>query len=462
MALPIVRSRPALSAQVAAVALLAGGVGVGVASFLPAYLGGISLASQPDQAMGHAVPLAGFALATVLAVLARPPAGSGRPALGLPGVLGLGVAAVDLGLIVTDLGQAAAGTTAGDGLVLTMLSWALCAAGSLLALHPSLLRGERRAARRPGRADVVGALLVAVVGFAVAGLFAPAWDRYVVDLQALHRVTVVTAGDAFSQPGAMIAGSVMVMVAVAAVAVVGGLLRQAKVAATLLAGATIVLAGQIASALVQWRIPLPPATFGLDPARAAALGLHVQAGFTVSFYLFCVFVALLGLLALARVAGGERSRELPVTDVPVGWPGSPNAPVWSSAPSGGPAPVTWPASPAASPPPAPTPPWPAPTSDPVAAPGTIWPDRAPAPAANPPAPAESAAPAPPLAAPAPPTSAEPPATDPPADGQAGGAVLGPVPGEAGTAAAGGMASSERPVVPDEQRPPTRRRFTPHY
>ncbi len=441
MALPIVRSRPALSAQVAAVALLAGGVGVGAASFVPAYLGGISLASQADQAMGHAVPLAGFALATVLAVLARPAAGSGRPPLGLPGVLGLGVAAVDLGLIVTDLGQAAAGTTAGDGLVLTVLSWALCAAGSLLALHPSLLRGERRAARRPGRADVVGALLVAVVGFAVAGLFAPAWDRYVVDLQALHRVTVVTAGNAFSQPGAMIAGSVIVMVAVAAVAVVGGVLRQAKVAATLLAGAAIVLAGQIASALVQWRIPMPPATFGLDPARAAALGLHVQAGFTVSFYLFCVFVALLALLALARVAGDRRPRELPAADLPAdlpagwpaGWPGSPDAPVRGSAPSGGPVPFTWPVSPA----PPPPSPWPAPTSEPVAAPGTVWRDRAPAPA---PAPA--------------------PAVDPPAPDEV--AVVGPEPGEGGTPAVGGTTSPGQPGAPEEEPPPTRRRFTPHY
>lgn len=456
------RTRSAPPAQVAAVALLAGGVGLGVASFLPAYLDGASLASQADLATAHALPLAGFALAAVLAVLARPRAVDRRQPLGLPGVLGLGVAAVDLGLLVTDLAQAAtAGSTAGGGLVLSVLEWALCAAGSLLALHPSLLRGERRASGGEARVDVLRFVLFAVVGLAVAGLFAPAWDRYVVHLTAIGRVSTVTAGNAFSEPGAMVAGSVLVMAGIVVVAMLAGLLRHGKVAATLVAGGLVVLVGQIASALVQWRIPVSPSQLGLSPARASALGVHISAGFTAAFYLFCAFVALLGLLGLVRARVGALPRPARARRGGGGAPAGGPPPWWGA--GGVPGPFATPGGlPTAGAGGAP-PPWAGPPG--AFGPGGPFPATGPFPETGPS----------PRTVPFPPTGPPPtgplPTTE--AFSSAGpvssaGAEL-PASGEAGppgrTRAPGGPVAGPGPATPSAdggERPRPRRRFTPHY
>lgn len=342
---PPVADRGATPTQLGAVALLAGGVGVGAASFLPAYLGGTSLASQAYQAVAHAIPLAGFALAAVLAVVAARPSARARPPLGLPGVLGLGVASLGLGLVVTDVGQAVAGSRVGPGLVLAVVEWVLCAAGSVLALRPGLVRPQRPVASARGASGTLMAAALLLAGVVVAWLFAPAWDRYVLDLTALGRTSVVTAGNAFDQPGLMVAGSVTVMVAVVAVALAAGLVRQAKVAATLLAGALVVLVAQVVSALVQWRSPLAPSQFGLSPGRAAALGLHVDAGFTASFYGFCAGVVALAVLAAGRallrgrpaLAGPERSLAPDAgTFSPPPGASTPGPPAPSSSPAGGP------------------------------------------------------------------------------------------------------------------------------
>jgi hypothetical protein len=300
--------RSGVLAQLVAVVLLAGGVGVGTVSFLPAYLGGASLADQPDLAMAHGVILGGFALAALAAVAL----GQTSKAPGLPGALGLGVAAADLGLIVTDIGQAVSGSRAGSGLVLAVVEWALCAAGSVVALHPTLLQRKADERLSRSRSELFGGIALVAAGLGAAWFFAPAWDHYVVDLTAIGRVTSFNAGNAFAEPGPMIAGNVLVMVAVAAVAGVAGFLRQARLAGALLAGTLVVLVGEIASALVQWRIPLSPSQLGLTPSRASALGLRVDAGFTAAFYLFCLFVALLAVLGVARVAASR----LPVRAAP--------------------------------------------------------------------------------------------------------------------------------------------------
>ena len=104
-----------------------------------------------------------------------------------------------------------------------------------------------------------------------------------------------TAGNAFAEPGAVIAGNVVVMVALAAVVIAAALWRPARHGAVLLAGAIIPMAAQAISALIQVGEPISPTQFGFTPAQASQLGLTVSAGLTP-----CV----LDLLRARRGAGG--------------------------------------------------------------------------------------------------------------------------------------------------------------
>ena len=91
----------------------------------------------------------------------------------------------------------------------------------------------------------------------------------------------------------MIAGNVIVMVALAAVVIVAALWRPVRHGAVLLAGAIIPMAAQAISALVQVGEPTSPAQFGFTPAQASQLGLTISAGLTPAFWIYCVFVVVL-------------------------------------------------------------------------------------------------------------------------------------------------------------------------
>ena len=128
------RVAPAVSGRtgaIAAAALLALGVLLGVAGLFPAYLGGSSLAQQADQLIPHVIYLAVWTAGAVLILL-------GGARLRLGALLSLGLSVVTFGLFFADAGTAIAGggNTGGAGLVLSLVGWLACAAGSVVAfLH---------------------------------------------------------------------------------------------------------------------------------------------------------------------------------------------------------------------------------------------------------------------------------------------------------------------------------------
>ena len=132
---PVARSRYA----VLAAALLAGGVACGIVGLFPGYLAGGSLAAEQAELVPHAIYFAAWTASAVLIML-----GSARMRVGA--LLGLGTSIVTFGLFFADVGPAIGhARLIGAGLVLGLVGWLACAAGSTLAFL-------RRQARRAGRA----------------------------------------------------------------------------------------------------------------------------------------------------------------------------------------------------------------------------------------------------------------------------------------------------------------------
>jgi hypothetical protein len=132
----------------AAAVLLGVGIILGIAGLFPNYFAGQSLAAQADQLVPHLLYFAGWAVsAALIADGARRGQATGAGARIRAGaLLGTGLSAVTLGMFLSDLGQAVSGTPApgaGAGLVLGILGWAVCAAGSVAGLAA---RGQQAAA----------------------------------------------------------------------------------------------------------------------------------------------------------------------------------------------------------------------------------------------------------------------------------------------------------------------------
>ena len=123
-------------------ALLGVGVILGVAGLFPAYLGGSSLAQQAYQLIPHAIYLAVWTAAAVLILL-------GGARLRMGALLSLGLSVVTFGLFFADAGAAIAGggNTGGAGLVLALLGWLACAAGSVAAFAHRPARPGSQASR---------------------------------------------------------------------------------------------------------------------------------------------------------------------------------------------------------------------------------------------------------------------------------------------------------------------------
>jgi hypothetical protein len=367
------------TAMTAAV-LLGVGIILGIAGLFPNYFAGQSLAAQADQLVPHLLYFAGWAVsAALIAAGARRGQAAGAGARIRAGaLLGTGLSAVTLGMFLSDLGQAVSGTPAagaGAGLVLGIIGWAVCAAGSVAGLT---VRGQQAAAAPdaaaattgtvpggvaltgtepaagtvpagtepaagtvpagtepaadtvpagtasagtasggtaetpagatatwtvpsgtaradgPGRpvrprmehAGPIALLVLGAIGAVAA--FAPSWDSYT--LQSAAGAQTITAGNAFSNPGVVITGNVLVMVAVVAVALAAALWRPMRQGAILLAGAIIPMVAQAISALIQVSQPVSPAQFGLSQSQASAAGLTISSSVTPIFWVYCVFV----------------------------------------------------------------------------------------------------------------------------------------------------------------------------
>ncbi len=121
----------------------------------------------------------------------------------------------------------------------------------------------------------VAMLLLAAVG--VAAAFVPSWDSYT--LQTSSGVSqTVTAGYAFANPAAVIAGNVAVMAGLVVVVAAAAAWRPVRFGAALLAGAIAAMAAQAISALVMVGQSVSPAQFGFTPAQASQAGLTISAG----------------------------------------------------------------------------------------------------------------------------------------------------------------------------------------
>lgn len=290
---------PAISAgrggAVLAALMLAGGVVLGIIGLFPDYLGGTSLASLPDNLVAHVIYLAGWTASAVLIAL-----GGNRLRIGA--LLAAGLSIVTFGLFLSDAGTPISGGAhlAGAGLVLSFLGWLACAAGSALAflIRPARTSAPADASERlvtlgwPRGVRLGPAILLVLAGLGAAAAFAPAWDSFTLRTAA-GQTQVITAGDAFAEPAAVIAGSVVVMVALAAVVIAAALWRPVRHGAILLAGAVIPMAAQVISAIVQVGESASPTQFGLTPTQASQLGLTINAGLTPAFWIYCVFIVVL-------------------------------------------------------------------------------------------------------------------------------------------------------------------------
>ena len=276
------------SALLAGEGLLVLGVVLGLAGLFPAYEGSRSLLSQSDQVVPHLCYVMGWALTAAMVALsvARP-----SRAARLGALFGLGLSAVTLGLFVADVGELTAGVALGSGLVVSLLGWLACTAGSALAFaaNPGQEREPSGPARPgPGRAGPLALLVLSGIGTAAA--FAPSWDNYLLTFASEGTSQTVTAGNAFDNPGLVIAGNVAVMVAIVAVAALAALWRPARQGALLLAGAILPLAAEAVSALIQAGQPATPGMFGISSAQASAAGLTISSGLTGIFWVYFVFV----------------------------------------------------------------------------------------------------------------------------------------------------------------------------
>ena len=299
------RVRGGTSTQaITASALLAGGVLAGLIGLFPGYLGGSSLASVAADLVPHAIYLLAWLAAAVLLLL-----GGGRQRAGA--LLATGVSVVTLGLFLADLGTVMSGGAhlLGGGLVLSFLGWLLATAGAVVALW---LPPVTWPARPRGSAQLLTVGLAAVIGIGAAIAFAPSWDSFTVRQHngTLHHFT---AGNAFANPGPVIAGDIIVMILFVAVVVAAALWRPAREGAVLLAAAIVPFLAQAISALVQLG-QAASLQFGLTPAQASREGLTITSGLTAAFWIYCVLV--LALIALCAWMFVPRRRVTPASTAP--------------------------------------------------------------------------------------------------------------------------------------------------
>jgi hypothetical protein len=149
-------------------------------------------------------------------------------------------------------------------------------------------RAGRSGPARPGRGHAGPLALLVLAAIGTAAAFAPSWDSYT--LATASTSQTITAGNAFDNPGVVIAGNVLVMVAIVVVATLAALWRPPRQGALLLAGAIVPLAGEAVSALIQAGQQASPALFGISSAQASAAGLTISTGLTGIYWVYFVFV----------------------------------------------------------------------------------------------------------------------------------------------------------------------------
>jgi len=266
-------------------------VALHIGAMFPAYPGSppTPVASSPSEAAIYICLEVGWALAAVL-VLGRISVRGGI-------ALGAGLGAVELGFLVTDVASGflvSNGAEPGVWLALAGLGAGLAGvlygAGSLPAAQPRQASGPRVGAP--------WALVTALVGAVAVAAFWPSWDSY--HLVGTSGQTLdITMGNAFSQPGAIMAGEIMAGLAIGTVVIIAAFWVTPTVGAWAIGGVVIALGSQVVSGVVQAYEPLTETlgtanTQGLDLARSTL---------SLTAYWVIDVVALVALAALAVRAG---------------------------------------------------------------------------------------------------------------------------------------------------------------
>jgi hypothetical protein len=332
-------SRPRRDAVIRLVAAGFLGIGVvlGVAGLFPAYFTGQSVVSTSDQLVPHLLYLATWAVAAVLVA-------GGKTRARIGALLGTGLSAVTFGLFASDLATGMSEHAGvGAGMVISLIGWIACAAGSVLALRlrPSAgavtveagstqtavgygtpasvygapvpaygtpvppyggggYGGSAPATARAGifklrRSDAGTIALLTLCAIGAAASFVPSWDSYTIVQSSTGSSATQTAGNAFQNAGTVIFGDIACVIAIIGVAFLAGLWRPARHGAALLSGVIVAMAGQAISALIQVSHPASPELFDITPAQAQASGLSVSSGVTSIFWVFCLFVIAMAL-----------------------------------------------------------------------------------------------------------------------------------------------------------------------
>jgi len=275
-------------------ALLGVGVIAGFAGLFPGYFGKTSLTAQAFDLVPHVIYLAAWAVSAVMILRGGAAARTGA-------LLAAGTSVVTFGLFVADTGTAVSGGTVGTGLTLSLIGWAAGTAGSLLAFRV----GKVGSPKRPRGLETTLTLTLATtaaLGTAIA--FAPSWDRFTLRT-AVGATQSITAGNAFANPGLVIAGDIATMAALVVVVIAAASWKPVKQGAFLLAGAVIPMVAQAISAIAQVSTTASPLQFGITPAQAARAGLTISSGLTVTFWIYCAFVVALALTCALMFAAPE-------------------------------------------------------------------------------------------------------------------------------------------------------------
>ena len=305
-----------------AAALLALGVLLGLIGLFPDYFTGTpSLAAQPPELVPHVIYLAAWAGGAVLVLY-----GGVRRQVGA--LIAAGVSVVTFGLFFADLGTPISygANLMGAGLILSLIGWLACAAGSVLAFAASglSLRGWRAGTQRARLAghEIVPTVVMILAAIGAAVAFAPSWDSYLLQT-GLGTSATTTAGNAFSNPGAIIFGDVAVMVLLVAALVAAALWRPIRLGAALAVGAIIPMVAQGISGLVQVSEPTSPQQLGYTQAQASELGLRITNGLTPMFWVYCAFLGTLILLCVWMLLSQESAPGRAPSYPGFGYPGQP-------------------------------------------------------------------------------------------------------------------------------------------
>jgi hypothetical protein len=240
-------------------------------------------------------------------------AAAGLVAMGRPvpvtagAVLAAGMAVAELGVVVANLCQVLAESTAGVGAWMLVAAWTVGLLGAVLALAAADRTGPGepavlgRPGRLVGRESMVMVAVGSVAAFLVGVALLPAWDHYVIFSSALHRtIGEESLGSAFAAgtPGGVQAGDLVTAAAFAVVPLIGLWWRPGRVGALLGGGVLVVVAAQLASAVVGYRTSA--GSLGITAAQVRTYGVEVHSSLTSWFVVELVAGVALLVVICAR------------------------------------------------------------------------------------------------------------------------------------------------------------------